>query len=51
VVELVQIAYQEEAIPSRYYVGQAITRAAQQVEDEDLRHDLEEFGGQYLIAA
>lgn len=50
-IALVQAAYNEEPIPSRYFIGQAMTRAAQLIEDEDIRHNLEVVGGQYLTAA
>ena len=49
--EQVKKAYEQEPIPNRYGVLQAITRAAQTETDMDKRFELEEMAGRYMAAA
>lgn len=44
-------AYEEEPIPSRFGVVQAITRAAQKLPSIDARFKMEQLAGQILLAA
>jgi hypothetical protein len=43
--------YEEEPVPSRFMVSQAITAAARGLESPDARMELEKVGGKFLLAA
>jgi hypothetical protein len=49
--EQVKLAYEEEPLPNRYGVLQALTRAAKSETDMDKRFELEELGGRYMAQA
>ena len=50
-IEEVKTAYEEEPIPSRYGIWQALTRAAKLSMDMEKRYEYEEMAGRYLAKA